>query len=186
MYNYTIIAIFVENICINIKLMEYEKVYIQKTNVGSTVKETIADFDIYCADIPFKLFVEAKEPSNRDWVDEHGDDEYIPASGLKLKGYTMEVKFCCKGDRDSSKVKIDKFLKYLTGMDGTGAEMKMYCTWTDIGRQGMRFDKLDDNAELAREDNEEILVFKVTFKVNDPVSDVRPTYDSSKKVTGLV
>ncbi|MCR5077398.1 MAG: hypothetical protein K6A82_05090 [Prevotella sp.] len=166
--------------------MNYEKVYIQKTKAGSTVKETIADFDIYCANIPFKLFVEAKEPSKSDWMDEHGDDEYIPESGLKLKGYTREEKLCCKGGQDSSRVKIDKFLKYLTGMDGTGTEMKIYCTWTGISRQGMRFDKLDDNAELAREDNEEILVLKVTFKAYNSVGNVSPQYDNDKQVTGLV
>lgn len=165
--------------------MQYEKVYIQKTRTGSPVKETIADFDIYCADMPFKLLVEAKEPSKRDWFDEHGDDEYIPDGGLKLKAYTMDVKFCCKGDKNSSNEKINKFLKYLTGLDGTGVELKMYCTWTKIGRKGIRFDKLNDKAELVRDNDGDVLVFTITFKVNDPVSDIGPTYDNQKRVTGL-
>lgn len=154
--------------------MRYDKVYIQKTKNGSTVKETVADFDIYCADIPFKLFVEAKDPSKRDWMDEHGDDEYIPDSGLKLKAYTMDVKFCCKGDKFSSNAKIQKFVEYLTGMDGSGAVMMMYCTWTKIGRRGIRFDKLNDKAELVRDGDGDTLVFTITFKVNDPVSNITP------------
>jgi len=88
--------------------MQYEKVYIQKTRSGSVIKETVADFDIYCADMPFKLFVEAKEPAKRDWLDEHGDDEYIPDGGLKMKAYTMDVKFCCK--RLSCSILIEHFL----------------------------------------------------------------------------
>lgn len=32
--------------------MQYEKVYIQKTRLGSVIKETVADFDIYCAYMP--------------------------------------------------------------------------------------------------------------------------------------
>lgn len=34
--------------------MQYEKVYIQKVKKGAVIKETIADFDIYCADMPFR------------------------------------------------------------------------------------------------------------------------------------
>ncbi len=154
--------------------MNYDKVYIQKMKEGAAVKETVADFDIYCAEIPFRLFVEAKDPSKRDWMDEHGDDEYIPDSGLKLKAYTMDVKFCCKGDKFSSNAKIQKFVEYLTGMDGSGAVMMMYCTWTKIGRRGIRFDKLNDKAELVRDGDGDTLVFTITFKVNDPVSNITP------------
>lgn len=154
--------------------MNYDKVYIQKMKEGAAAKETVADFDIYCAEIPFRLFVEAKDPSKRDWMDEHGDDEYIPDSGLKLKAYTMDVKFCCKGDKFSSNAKIQKFVEYLTGMDGSGAVMMMYCTWTKIGRRGIRFDKLNDKAELVRDGDGDTLVFTITFKVNDPVSNITP------------
>lgn len=154
--------------------MNYDKVYIQKMKEGAAVKETVADFDIYCAEIPFRLFVEAKDPSKRDWMDEHGDDEYIPDSGLKLKAYTMDVKFCCKGDKFSSNAKIQKFVEYLTGMDGSGAVMMMYCTWTKIGRRGIRFDKLNDKAELVRDGDGDTLAFTITFKVNDPVSNITP------------
>nr|DAQ42756.1 MAG TPA: hypothetical protein [Caudoviricetes sp.] len=165
--------------------MKYEKVYIQKIGTGSPVKETIADFDIYCADMPFKLFVEAKAPSKRDWYDEHGDDEYIPNGGLKLKAYTMDVRFCCKGDKYSSNEKIKKFINYLTGLDGSGAEMKMYCTWTKIGRKGIRFDKLNDKAELLRDEDGDTLVFTITFKVNDPITDITPIIDTHNIVTNL-
>lgn len=165
--------------------MNYDKVYIQKMKEGASVKETVADFDIYCAEIPFRLFVEAKDPSKRDWMDEHGDDEYIPDSGLKLKAYTMDVKFCCKGDKFSSNEKIQKFVKYLTGMDGSGAVMMMYCTWTKIGRQEIRFNKLNDKAELVRDSDGDTLVFTITFKVNDPISDIVPTRNESNSVTGL-
>lgn len=165
--------------------MKYEKVYIQKIGTGSPVKETIADFDIYCADMPFKLFVEAKAPSKRDWYDEHGDDEYIPNGGLKLKAYTMDVRFCCKGDKYSSNEKIKKFINYLTGLDGSGAEMKMYCTWTKIGRKGIRFDKLNDKAELLRDEDGDTLVFTITFKVNDPITDITPIIDTYNIVTTL-
>ncbi|WP_333615542.1 hypothetical protein [Bacteroides pyogenes] len=163
--------------------MNYEKVYIQKIKDGSTIKETIADFDIYCSAMPFKLYAEAKEPSKREWQDEHGDDEYIPADGLKMKAYFMDVEFCCKGDKFSTNEKINNFIKYVTGMDGSGAEMKMYCTWTKIGRQRIRFDKLNDDAKLIRDDEEgDILIFKITFKVNDPITDIKPIIENDKVI----
>lgn len=165
--------------------MQYEKVYIQKTKDNAVVKDTIADFDIYCADMPFKPFVEAKEPSKRDWLDEHGEDEYLPEGGLKMKSYTMDVKFCCKGDKFSSNKKIINFINYLVGLDGTGVEMKMYCTWTKIGRTGIRFDKLSDKAELVRGEDGDTLVFTITFKVNDPLSDIVPSYNSDNVLIGL-
>lgn len=165
--------------------MNFDKVYIQKTQDNARLVETVKDFDIYCADMPFKIAEEAKDLTSRDWADEDGEDEYIPPTGLKMKSYTMDVKFCCKGDKGSSNAKIAAFIDYLTGRDKTGAEMKMYCTWTRVGRKGIRFEKLNDDAELIRDDDGDILVFTVTFKVNDPVTDVSPVYGMNNEITGL-
>ena len=97
----------------------------------------------------------------------------------------MDVRFCCKGDKYSSNEKIKKFINYLTGLDGSGAEMKMYCTWTKIGRKGIRFDKLNDKAELLRDEDGDTLVFTITFKVNDPITDITPIIDTHNIVTTL-
>ena len=75
--------------------MRFDKVYIQKTQSNAPLVETVKDFDIYCADMPFKIAEEAKGLTSRDWADEDGEDEYIPPTGLKMKSYTMDVKFCC-------------------------------------------------------------------------------------------
>ena len=165
--------------------MECDKVYLQKTKPNSLVVETIKDFDIYCSKIPFKTFSDVKDPSKRDWYDEHGDDEYLPDSGLKMKAYKMDVDFCCKGTKGSVNAKINSFLAYLNGSDGSGVEMKMYCTLTKIGRSGVRFNKISDNAVLDRSDDGDILKFTVSFKVNDPVTEVTPTYNQKEEVIGL-
>nr|DAR09477.1 MAG TPA: hypothetical protein [Caudoviricetes sp.] len=165
--------------------MQYDKVYLQKMKASSPVKETVADFDIYCASMPFKLYSDAKDLSKRDWYDEHGEDEYIPEEGLKLKSYTIDVTFCCKGDKNSSNIKIKKFLDYLTGNDGSGVELKMYCTWTKIGRKSVRFTKLNDDARLVRDDDGDVLVFKVSFKVNDPITDISPIVNGMNVITDL-
>lgn len=150
-----------------------EHLYIQKMISGAAVKDTVTNFDIYCMEIPFIIATEAKELASNDWYDEHGDEEYIP-SALKMKAYEMDVKFACKGATKTCNAKINAFLNYLTGADqqNPGAKMKMYSTYTQIGRQDVRFVSLSEDAELVRDANGDILIFTVTFKVNDPVTNI--------------
>lgn len=152
-------------------VMQYYKVYLQKETDGSEVKETIDAFGIYCAEMPFTLAQKAKDITTRDWNDEQGIDAYVPQT-LMLKDYDMNVKFCCKGDKFTSNAKIKAFIDYLTGRDGSGVYLKMYCDYTRIGRRHVRFTELKDNAELIREDGADILVFTVVFNVDDPVTDI--------------
>ena len=153
--------------------MEYVKTYFQKMRVNAPVKETIEDFSIYTKDIPFVICGESKELYSNDWKGESGSDEYIP-SVIPLKEYDMDVEFAYKGAKNSANTKIKAFLDYITGKDGTGAELKIYNTHTRIGRQHVRFVKLDDDADLERDDSGagDILTFKITFRVNDPDTDI--------------
>lgn len=160
--------------------MVSEFLYIQKSISGSTVYETVADFEMYCMDIPFIIFGEAKELPKNEWKDENGDDEYIPST-LCMESYEMTVKFAYKGTEKSANTKINAFLRYLTGIDGSGAEMSMYSTYTQIGRRNIRFVKVSDDAELIRDKNGDILMFEVTFKVNDPTTNIAPV-----KTNGVV
>ena len=131
----------------------------QRETAGATVTDTISAFGMYCMDIPFLMATKAKEPSKREWKDEDGDDEYIPAEGLKMSSYEMSVKFGMKGDKD-----------YLRG--GT---TKLYCDYTKIGRQNVRFVSIGEDATLVRDANGDLLIIKITFKVNDPVTDITLT-----------
>lgn len=152
--------------------MAAEAVYFRKTG-SSVVKDSIRDFGMYCKEVPFMLFGDAKDLSSDDYKDEDGEDEYIPET-LPLKSYTMEVTFAFKGDRDSANKALKDFVSYLTGRDadGEGAEFDMYSTYTDMGRQRCRFVSISDNAELVRTDDYDILFPKIKFKVNDPVTDI--------------
>lgn len=147
--------------------MEYYRIYMQKESDGAVVIDTISSFGLYCMDIPFKVADSVKEPVSRDWHDEDGVDEYIPKEGLRMSAYEMDIKFGFKGDKFAANKSIGDFLDYL--MDGY---VKLYCDYTRIGRQHVRFSKLSDDAELVRCEDGDILIFKVTFKVCDPVTDV--------------
>lgn len=68
----------------------------QKTKGGSAVKSSLSDFGFVVCDIPWPD-EETEEVATRTWPGQHGEDAYIPPSGLKLKAYEVEVEFCYKG-----------------------------------------------------------------------------------------
>lgn len=145
-------------------------IYFRKMN-DALVVDTLDNWGIVCKDFPFKMYGEAKELPSNDWKDEDGDDEYIP-SELKIASYELEVEFVYKGDMNTANTNIKAFLDYLTGRGGTGAEFMVYDTFTKIGRQHVRFVSVDDDIFWRQEDGGDVVVFVVTFKVNDPVTDI--------------
>ena len=48
----------------------------------------------------------------------------------------------------------------------------VYDTYTKIGRQKVRYVSVDDDIFWRQEEGGDIVVFVVTFKVNDPVTDI--------------
>lgn len=147
--------------------MECYKVYIKQEKSGASVVETIEDFGLYCVDIPFKPAGDVKDIVSRDWKDENGVDEYIPADGLRMSAYEIDVKFGYKGDKLGANKAISSLLSCLTA-----GYVSIYDTYTGIGRQKVRLVKLNDNAELVRDDDGDILIFSVTLKVCDPITNI--------------
>ena len=151
--------------------------YLQKIGASETCKESVATWGVWCKNLPFKLFGKAKEPAKHSWYDEHGDDEYIPATGLYMDAYTMKVEFGCKKMAQNRygthsavndvRANVSSFLRYLMG----GAFM-LYSSYTRIGRRDVRLESIGDNAKWKSDGDDEFLTFEVTFKVNDPVTDV--------------
>lgn len=164
-------------------MIEYVKTYIQKASVTNSdglvirtypVKETIEDFGIYCKDIPFKMYGEAKDFSKTDFHDEDGVECYFPAV-LKMKDYEIEIEFAYKGAKNSANAAIKNFLDYLTGKDGTGTSLSIYNTYTRIGRQHIRFLSIDDEVTFYRDyqgTDEDLLIFKIKFNVCDPTTEI--------------
>lgn len=148
--------------------MQYYKIYIQSEADGAAMKETIADYGMYCMEFPFKVSGDIKSPAKRSWYDEDGDDEYVPDGSLKVEAYETTVKFGYKGARNSAPSAVRAFLSYLR----SAGLMKIYCEYGSIGRRGVRLSKVADDAELIQDASGDLVVFKVTFKVNDPVTEV--------------
>lgn len=147
-------------------------IYFKKMKNDALVVDTFDSWGIVCKDFPFKMFGEAKELPKNDWKDEDGDDEYVP-SVLKLAAYEMKVEFVYKGALNTANVNIRAFLDYLTGRDGSGVDMMVYDTFTRIGRQHVRFVEAEDDVVYRQADSGDVIVFGVTLKVNDPVTDIK-------------
>lgn len=158
--------------------MDYYKVYLQSETDGVMV-ETVSAYGMYCMDIPFKMAAKAKEPASRNWNDEDGIDEYIPSTGLRLASYEMDIKFGCKGNKGSVNKNLSDFIAFLKK-----GYMKMYCDYTQIGRQHVRFVELSDDAELVRDINGDILVIKVKFVVSDPVTKITLKTENNSQTLG--
>ena len=160
-------------------MKDYFRIYMQKEGDGNEVKDSIADFGMYVSESPFKPCDAVKEPVKREWHDEHGDDEYIPKEGLYMESYENKVKFGFKGKAYGANEKLKAFLEYLRG-----GMMKMYCEFNGIGRKNVRLKSIDQTLYRNVSGDEDILTISITFKFNDPTTDVKPV-KSNGKVTNL-
>lgn len=143
----------------------------KKMKDDAPVVDTLDNWGIACKEFPFTLYGEAKELPSYDWKDEDGEDEYIP-NELKIASYELEVEFAYKGEVNSANVNIKGFLDYLTGRGGTGAELMVYDTYTKIGRQRVRYVSVSEDIFWRQEEGGDVFTFSVTFKINDPVTDI--------------
>lgn len=152
--------------------MEYSKVLIRKEKDGAAVMDTVADFGVWCAELPLDIGMAVKEPTARDWKDEDGEDAYTDG-GLMLSAYDLTAKWAAKGTREAVRKNIRRFLDYLGGRDGSGVKMEMYSEWTGIGRRHMRL-KSVGSAKLDR-DGSDVVTWETVLRVEDPVTEVTLT-----------
>lgn len=142
---------------------------LMRKGVGVT-KSTLADFGFAVTDVPWPV-LETKELAARDWPGEHGTDVYIPQT-LSIASYDIEVAMVYKGSRNSAYAKYTALRDFLCGIDGAGAELMLYDPYKRIGRSGVYLVKIDDSA-FFRTNIDEVLTLNVTFRVTDPVTDIK-------------
>ena len=162
----------------------------QKGN--GNVINSFAQWGIVCCKVPFKAGGKVKDFSERDWSDEHGSDTYFPAKSC-FEAYDAEFEMAYKGQELASNpfnlslamTAISNFKKWLSGNDtqnGSGTELKIYSPYSSIGRQKCFLVEIsDEEPHLQMKDeggnhyHENIVTFKVKFKVADPMTDITLT-----------
>lgn len=160
---------------------------IQKGN-GSVVN-TYTQWGIACLKVPFKAGGKTKDLPNREWFDEHGDDTYFPQQ-LMMEGYDAEFEmvYCGKElatnpfNLSLAATNIKAFKQWLTGNNvstGSGAELKIYSPYSAIGRQGcylLEISDEDPHLQTVQDGSniyhENVVTFKVKFRVTDPYNDI--------------
>lgn len=159
---------------------KYYKFLIQKEAADAKVVDTVTDFGMYEMSSSFYGGGTVKSVPKRQWYDQDGDDEYVMDKQY-YEAYEMEVRFGFHNDFGTANDAIKKFRDYLNaGM------MKIYDSYNQVGRQHVRFEGISDDAGLVRHPNKgDLLIIKVKFKINDPVTDVNVEKDSEGNVTEL-
>lgn len=125
------------------------------------------EWGIYIKSIPFKIFPEMKEVATRSWIDENGDSEFLPDQPV-FKAYEMECEFVYIGSHGTANDKIRSFLEYLA----YGGHFIIYDTYTKIGRKDVRYISYSEDVLYRRDGENDIVVFSVKLKVNDPISNL--------------
>jgi len=155
---------------------------------GGSVVNSYTEWGIVCCKVPFKAGGKTKELAKRDWKDEHGEDVYIP-NQLRMEGYDAEFELAYKGEELSSNAfnlskaarQIDDFKKWLSGNDtenGSGASLVVYSPYSTIGRKCYLLEISDEDpclmvkGEGGNMYNENVVTFKVTFRVYDPMTNI--------------
>lgn len=168
--------------------MAYKRLLIQQTtydgsnytNVGSVV-DTLVTYRVACSEFPFMRLPESKEPASRDWYDENGEDVYIANNGLKFKAYDLEAEFIYVGSVSQIKTDLALFINFIYGRnEGGSPRLKIYDEYTQTGRRDVYVKSVSNDLYWNSDsDADKIATFKVTFRVNDPVTDVTLTTVSS-------
>nr|DAV38583.1 MAG TPA: hypothetical protein [Caudoviricetes sp.] len=143
----------------------------QKMVDGAKVIDTQKEWGIVCKDFPFKVFGDAKDLPSRSWPDKNGDDEFIPAT-IPVKSYEIDVEFAYKGDMNTANEKLILFFEYITGKNGDGSSLRVYDTYTKIGKQKVRYVSCSEDLFVRNTDEGDVVTFTVRFKVNDPVDNI--------------
>lgn len=145
-------------------------IYFKKSGDSPTI-DSKEEWGIVCKEFPFMLFGDTKEVASKDFHDKDGEEVFIPDE-LKMKAYDLDVEFAYKGDVNTANVKIKGFLDYLTGRGGTGANLKVYDTYTKIGRQGVYLKTVTKDLFVRKNSDGDVVTFKVKFRVTDPTTDI--------------
>lgn len=150
----------------------YKPFYIQFEN-GSAI-DILDTYRVIVKTHDYPTGRKVKEPYKNQWKDEHGDDEYIPESGLLFEAFTfkMECAIFAKGlSMDSAIVQLRDGMRAFINALASGA----FCTydaWTGFGFRNVRLQEFREpgNDAYSVKDSMTRLIFTVVLKVNDPAT----------------
>lgn len=157
--------------------------YIKKTATASELKSTQKDFGFAVVSATWAEET-VEDLISREWPGEHGEDTYIPQTGLRILAYDIEIGLCYKGKLDTANAKYRELRTYLLGLNGDGAELIIYDPYLKKGRQKVYVKSISDITH-NKTDLDEALSIKVTFRVTDPITEVIAVTNAKQEITNL-
>lgn len=138
--------------------------------------ETTYSNKITLLDMPNIIPLKPKNIYSHSWLDENGDDEYVPQT-IYYEPVTVAMRFSAKVDNPSSTGTLRGTVK--TFLDAiVGKVFSFYAPVQGIGRQDCRVESLGEEAVYHNlpiaggSSYEERLVFTVNVKINDPYTPI--------------
>lgn len=151
-------------------MSERYSILFKKDKEGSTVKDTVEEWNIAATDVPFSIMEDTQDLPEREWAGVDGVDCYVPEK-IPLKAFDMEVELCYKGGMDTAYDNLKSFADYLRGADGSGAVFSVYSPHTGIGKSGCRLKSFAPDDFWNSKDGTG-LVFSITIRVMSPESSI--------------
>lgn len=161
--------------------MDIPKTYIQQTSYdgSSYTKGAVVDildsYNIGCVEFPFETAPKSQKLAEREWFGEDGKDVFIPAAGVPLEDYDLEVEFVYKGTVETIGSDMKGFLNFIRGRNSgaVGGRLTVYDEHVGFGRKDVVVDEVDPQMYKADDSDPDALFdFKVKFHVYDPSTEV--------------
>lgn len=138
--------------------------------------ETQSSNKIVLLEMPDNIPLKPKNIYSHQWLDENGDDEYIPAT-LYYEPVVIAMKFGARVDNSSSTGTLRTTVKsFIDSINGK--VFSFYAPSFGIGRQNCRVESIPEDAAYHNlpiaggSTYEEQLVFTINVKINDPYTPV--------------
>lgn len=151
-------------------IKNYKPFYLQPDG-DSLAIDTLDQWGLVAKTNPYYALPEAKELYSNDWHDEDGLDEFNKE--IRYKSTDIEVSFYLRANassRDAAIAELNAQMDAFFSKIRTG-EMKIYDSYTQIGRQKVRYKSFKEDSFRAG-DNWARLIFSIIFQVNDPITKV--------------
>lgn len=125
--------------------------------------DTKEAFGLWIQHSPFLIRPKTKTPVVQSWLDEDGDDVYLPPSGVKYEAYSFDCSFVYFENDGMANVRIEQFIQRISGK-----WLKIYDSYTKMCRKGVYVEEIGEAEKFHRRGQQDIVIFKVKFKCNFP------------------
>ena len=155
-------------------ISNYKPFYVQFAT-GSAVNITTT-YSVIVKTHDYPMALKAKEPYKNQWKDQHGDEEYIGSDGLYFEAFTFKmdcVMLAKASSLDAAIADLKAGVVAFRNALSTGF-FKTYDAWTGFGFQDVRLVEfpMPQNSDYGVFGKSARVIFSVTFKVNDPVTNL--------------